>query len=779
MKIRIGTRTSALALKQTEIVIDEIKKRFPSAECEIVGISTKGDKILDKPVLEFGGKGVFVEEIENALKSGEIDIAVHSGKDLPAEIGEGLGIIATPQRGEPGDALIALKGTKNISKIGTGSLRRISLGRRMFPNAEFIPIRGNIQTRLKKLETGEVDAVILACAGISRMGIDGGKYSIEKLDVSRFVPAAAQGIIAVEGRTEGVVYETVSAISHYETNVCFNTEREILRLLGADCHAAAGVHAVTEGENITVNAFYGESGVITVSGKAENIRGLAEKTVLRIKNALGGKSVEKTGVTKKVYITGAGCGDSSLITARALELIGECDALIYDSLLDENLLNMTKEGCRIIFAGKRAGSRHMKQEEINSLIISEAEKGGSVVRLKGGDPFIFGRGGEEAEALLKAGIPFEVVPGVSSSSAAALFAGIPVTHRGISRSFTVVTGHTLDNSDGEDFKTLAELNGTLIFLMGLKNLSRISEKLIENGKNPRTPAAVISGAYTPHASVIRGELCSIAEKADKAALKPPAVIVVGEVCRFDFSQRRYPPLSGVTVAVTGTPSFASKLSEKLKKSGAYVFNACRIEIEAFKNNAPFDNALNNICSYSCIAFTSPNGVNVFFNRFFELGFDIRALGGVKFAAIGSGTAERLREYGINADLIPAEYTSESLGVLLAEKFGENEKILIPRAEGGSRSLIKPLKNYDEIIVYSLKAVKTDFNRKTDFVVFASQSGVKSYFENGGVIEKGVKAVAIGPVTAKALENMGVHGFLTADRYTADGVAEKIISEVRK
>ncbi|MGE4215204.1 MAG: hydroxymethylbilane synthase [Anaerotignaceae bacterium] len=270
MKIKIGTRKSHLALTQTNLVANEIKKHCPSVDFEIVEITTKGDKILDKPLLAFGGKGVFVTEFEDAILNGKIDIAVHSGKDLPTTLSTGLTILATPMRADCRDVLIAPANEpfdpNKFSTVGTGSLRRGQQLEAMYPNIKCVPLRGNVPTRLKKLLEKEFDAIVLAAAGLDRLGItpDNG-YNFQHLNPSTFIPAAAQGIIAVEGKSDSPIAKIVEKINHTPTNICFNCEREVLSLLGADCHQSVGVYSYIDHGNITISAFIGNSGIKTIT----------------------------------------------------------------------------------------------------------------------------------------------------------------------------------------------------------------------------------------------------------------------------------------------------------------------------------------------------------------------------------------------------------------------------------------------------------------------------------------------------------------------------------
>jgi uroporphyrin-III C-methyltransferase len=482
-----------------------------------------------------------------------------------------------------------------------------------------------------------------------------------------------------------------------------------------------------------------------------------------------------------VYLVGAGSGDPDLITLKGLKLIKQCDVIIYDRLANDKLLSYARKDCKKLYAGKAAGSHSMKQEEINALIVSEAKKGNTVVRLKGGDPFVFGRGGEEIIVLQSENIPYEVVSGVTSAIAVPAAAGIPVTHRGISRSVTVITGNTADeNTVGEDFSTLAKLNGTLVFLMGLGNIEKISNGLMSHGKPADTACAVISDGTTKNQLTVRSTLSELAQKAKNSAIKSPAIIVVGNVCALDFSKTLSNPLDNINIGVTGTQGFTSKLSQKLEFFGSNVYPMAISTVNEIESS-DFDNAIMNIKAYTWIAFTSTNGVKIFFNRLKYLGVDIRSLFHIKFAVIGSGTQSELSNYGINADLMPQKFTSEALGEALLSTISDSDRILIPRAVQGSSLLTAPLnsKQYTEIKIYDIVADnKCTLPQGLDYITFASASGVRNFFDVLNLkLDSNTIAIAIGDVTAQALKSYGITNYITADTYTSEGIAQTIIEEV--
>lgn len=482
-----------------------------------------------------------------------------------------------------------------------------------------------------------------------------------------------------------------------------------------------------------------------------------------------------------VYLIGAGCGDYDLITLRGYRLLKQAHCVIYDYLIDSRLLTAVPEDCEKICVGKRAGSHSMAQEDINSLLVSKAKEGKTVVRLKGGDPFVFGRGGEEALFLAENNICFTVVPGITSAVAAAEMSGIPVTHRGLSRSFHVITAHTSDAELNENINKSASLGGTLIFLMGLKRLDKIVCKLTESGKNPNTPVAVISNGATSKSYTVRGTLADIVSKTENDdKITSPAVIVVGETAAMNIDYSNMLPICGVKAALTGTDRFIEKISCRLKYLGAEVYDVLRLEINEYADNIEFDNAIKNISRYKTVVLTSPNGAEIFIKRLRKLKYDVRNLYGVSFAVIGRETSAVLREYGIYAEIIPEKYTSAALAEKICEAYSGGE-VLILRAEKGSKDLTDILtKNnvsFTEIKTYDVAVKKTDLNcRDCDFIVFASKSGVRAFFENGGEIPSNTKIVAIGAVTADAVKCYSSKEILIPDTCTADGIVNLILRE---
>ncbi|MBR6542595.1 MAG: uroporphyrinogen-III C-methyltransferase [Anaerotignum sp.] len=494
----------------------------------------------------------------------------------------------------------------------------------------------------------------------------------------------------------------------------------------------------------------------------------------------------------KVYLVGAGCGDPELITWKGLNLLRKCDVILYDDLVADKLLEETKKDCELIFVGKRYGRHSLPQNETNALLVEKAKEGKMVVRLKGGDPFVFGRGGEEVLALQGENIPYEVVSGVTSSIAVPAAAGIPVTHRKVARSFHVITGHTAAGGETtltENLDTLAKLEGTLVFLMGLHHLEEICDGLMAGGKAKDTPAAVISKGTTPEQKIVRATLGELAEKVREAELEAPAVIVIGETAELDFTGTIPRPLYGVKIGVTGTKSITRKLRDRLEEMGAAVTEMDYSTIVPYRENPRLEEELQNIFAYPWAVFTSPNGVEIFFDYLKKMKFDVRRLAHLQFAVIGTGTAAALEKRGIFASFLPEKYDVESLAKGLCDTVKKDENILILRAEQGSEVLTEvfdaegmtytDVKIYDILVDEDKRRFANEKAQEMDFITFASGSGVRGFMENGGTIPAGTKAVCIGASTAKMLKKYGDYEKLTAETFNVDGVVEIILKEVAK
>jgi len=478
-----------------------------------------------------------------------------------------------------------------------------------------------------------------------------------------------------------------------------------------------------------------------------------------------------------VYLVGAGAGDAGLLTLKAAEILKSADVVIYDRLADDEILNLCPNAKKI-YVGKEAGRHTLKQSEINQLLVEEARKNKVVVRLKGGDPFVFGRGGEEALYLRENDLEFEIIPGVTSAIAVPAYAGIPVTHRGIATSFAVITGHEDPTKPESTIKweKISTAVDTLIFLMGIANLPQIVEKLIENGRPPETPAALIRwGTKNSQETIV-----TTLKEAPNAKIFPPAIFIVGEVVNLREQLKWFDTkvLFGKRILVTRARNQASKLSSALKNLGAEVIEAPTIKIAAPTDNfAKIDAAIKNIRDFDWIIFTSANGVEKFFERLKIHGLDARALN--KIAAIGTATAEKLMNFGIIADVVPKDFVAESLAESLKDLVAD-KKVLLARAEVAREILPESLKNYGASVeIAPIYKTVAEIFRQIDFdsinlITFTSSSTVENFIAIYGIepLQK-IKSAAIGTITAQTLNNFGVTPAIIAKEFTINGLVDAI------
>jgi uroporphyrinogen III methyltransferase/synthase len=489
-----------------------------------------------------------------------------------------------------------------------------------------------------------------------------------------------------------------------------------------------------------------------------------------------------------VYLVGAGPGDVGLLTVRGLELLQGADVVVYDRLVDDGLLAHARRDAELIYVGKSSGDHTIEQAEINHILVAKAGEGKSVLRLKGGDPFVLGRGGEEAEALVEDHIPFAVVPGVTSAIAVPAYAGIPVTHRSKASSFAVVTGHEDPSKDGSsvEWSKLASSVDTLVCLMGMGNIEKIVAELIKGGKSSDTPIALIQHGTTPRQRTVVGKLSTIVERAERAKLKPPVVIVVGDVVnlrkRLAWFDKQ--PLFGKRVLVTRSRSQASVLSRMLAGCGAEAVELPVIEARDLTDTTELDGAISSLRNYQWVLFTSVNGVDAFWERMRAAGRDARWFEKIKIGAIGPATAERLQGFGLYADFISQEFTSESMLQGLAELGVAGCRILLPRSDIAPRELIEGLIKLgaDPFEVTAYRTVPPDvvasegkrrlLAGEIDVVTFTSSSTVTNLVTilDGDVdaINK-AKIACIGPATASIAAKAGIRVDIMAQEHTIPGL----------
>jgi uroporphyrinogen III methyltransferase / synthase len=503
----------------------------------------------------------------------------------------------------------------------------------------------------------------------------------------------------------------------------------------------------------------------------------------------------------KVYLVGAGPGDAGLITVRGLECIQLADVIVYDNLANPSFLKHARPDTEIIFAGKMAKKHTLTQDEINALLVGKAQEGKIVTRLKGGDPFVFGRGGEEAEELQKAGFRFEIVPGISSSIAAPAYAGIPVTHRGIATAFMVITGHEDPTKEETqvDWAGVAKFFGTRVILMGVERIGTIAEELMRHGASPETPVAMVRWGTTGKQQTIQGTLATIADIASKADFKPPAVTVVGEVVRLReklnwFEQR---PLFGRRIVVTRSREQASELVRQLTELGADVLEIPTIRIEPPQSLTPLREAIDGVGEYDWLVFTSPNGVDAFFREFFVHRKDIREMGPLKIAAIGAVTTQKLSELRLEVDLQPKEFTTEALLAEFKKSVScENLKMLLPRADLADQRLARGLEDLgaivDDLDAYQTVPETEDrsghrarlLSEGADMVTFTSSSTVANFcnlVDVPALLKQypQMRFASIGLQTSQAAREHGLEVAIEAKVHTVPGLVEAILTLVTK
>jgi uroporphyrinogen III methyltransferase/synthase len=480
--------------------------------------------------------------------------------------------------------------------------------------------------------------------------------------------------------------------------------------------------------------------------------------------------------TGRVYLVGAGPGDPGLLTARALELIGEADVILHDRLIPASALDGARDDAVLIDVGKTGGGESVPQEETERLLLEHARAGRSVVRLKGGDPFVFGRGGEEAQMLAREGIPFEIVPGVTAGVAAPAYAGIPVTHRGQAGAVALITGQSASADAEPDWPALAAFPGTLVFYMGVRQLDHIAEALVAAGRQRDEPAAVIESGTLPGQRAVTGTLGTIAQIARDAQVAAPAITIVGPVAalREELAWWERRPLAGRTVAITRARAQASELAGRLRALGAAVVEAPAIRI------MPLAFELGDVRAYDLVCLTSPNGVRLLFERL----RDARALAGATVAAIGPGTARALRERGIEADVVPERFLAEALVEALTDV--PVRRALVARAQGARDVLPDALRargaEVDVVDLYETVAERLDdataaAARGADDITFTSSSTVRFFLEAAGgpsALAGGPRIFSIGPVTSATLREHGLEPDFEAQRHDIDGLVDALL-----
>lgn len=503
-----------------------------------------------------------------------------------------------------------------------------------------------------------------------------------------------------------------------------------------------------------------------------------------------------TNKTGRVYLIGAGPGDPGLLTIKAKECIETADVVVYDYLASPLLLEYARKDAQIIYVGKKGGDHTLTQDGINQLLVDKAKQGLDVARLKGGDPFVFGRGGEEAQMLLNHGVHYEVIPGVTSAIAAPAYAGIPVTHRDHTSFVSFITGHEdpTKKDTRMQWDVYAKSNATLVFLMGVKNLENIVKNLVDHGKPSTTPVALVRWGTTARQQTVTGTLDTIVANVQKARLKSPAIIVIGHVVslRDELAWFDKRPLFGKRIVITRARAQASGLVSQLTRLGAHCIELPTIQITPPKDIQVLKTAIEQISGYDWLVFTSVNGVKFFFDTLFDMGQDVRSLGHLKFACIGPVTKERLRDYGIISDILPETYRAESVIKAFSAISLADKKILLPRAKVARTILPEELTKMgarvDEVAAYETQLnpggkqelVSLLENNEIDVVTFTSSSTVSNFMsllddKDTKSLLKNVKTASIGPITSDTARSLDIEPDIEAAEYTIQGLVNSLLT----
>ena len=767
---RIGTRGSKLALVQAGLVRARLEAAYPDDKFETVVISTRGDRETTRPIAAIGDNALFTREIEAALLDGRIDLAVHSMKDLPAECPPGLTFARAWTREDPRDVLVARDGIRSLddlppgATVATGSPRRDFLLRQMRPDLNIVGIRGNVDTRLRKLfeprsDEPRLDAIVLAAAGLKRLGLD--SHILQYLSVEQMLPAANQGQLAIELRADDAELKAkVDALGDATADAVACAERAFLQEIGADCHVPVGALSEARDGKVRLRCVFardtGSAGAFADVEADEPVTA-ARVAAREVRRQLAGT----------VTLVGAGPGDPGLITVRGLEAIREADVIVYDRLVSEELLKAAKPGCELIYAGKASGKHALHQWEINALLAKKALAHDRVVRLKGGDPFVFGRGGEEMAYLTERGVRCTVVPGVSSAIAVPASVGIPVTHRGVAQGFEVVTAHAKDDEPVDiDFLRLLDPKRTYVFLMGLGRLAEISASYVAAGKPRETPAAVVSSGTLPEARCVTGTLADIAAKAAAASLASPAVLIVGEVVK--LRGRLGFPLAGKRCLVPEIGESRSRLATLLRGLGAEVDVLTVGRIVAIPD-VIVPEALEDV---TWLALTSRNGLLPFDETLVR---EVKRRG-IRIAVIGRATAAEASDRGLEADFVAAGPTGAAMTEEFARRLGPADVVLHPTAEGVPPALGALVATcvYRPVAVYRNEAVpiegSVDLGRY-DAAFFTCGSSARRVMARA--IGK-TRCLAIGPATAATLRELGVAEVATAEEPSSESLAAQAV-----
>lgn len=775
-KIVIGARASNLAQIQAHLVKDDLLKLNKDIEIEIVSLSTVGDQRLDinwKTSTE-SLKGLFTTELEDALLANEIDIAVHSLKDMPTDYHEDLCIAAYVNQEDERDAFVSEKYNcvddlpKNAI-VGTSAIRRELQLKQLRKDLDIRVIRGNIETRINKMLSGEYDAIILAAAGMHRT--NNTKYLKSYFEDEQMISASGQGILCLETRkNDSFIKYLLNEIANENTMLKACVERTFSTIFDGGCTTPMGCNATIVDDRILFKGMYFNED-LRYDGYVEGYKHEGEAVAYRLSNQIKSQYVKEKG---QVYLVGAGPGNFELLTMKAHRLIKEADCILYDRLISNEILDCIKDTCKLVYVGKENHEKGLSQSLINEQIINAAFDHKVVVRLKSGDPFIFGRGFEEIQAIKKYDIPFEIVPGVSSFIGASAYSGIPLTDRNHSSSIHIFSGHGKNNTTNLDYKTIAQLEGTLIFFMSIRNISNIVTNLIKHGKPTDSLVAFIENASTSDQRVVVASYEEILNTNITSRIKAPAIIVMGGVVSLNEKGNWFNMDHNITLLSTRETKHFARFEQVATDYNFASLSAPQIEIGEVVSERV------NLDDFDIILFNSSNGVKNFIKQYQDYDFSNTIIG-----AVGIKTKEVLENNDIEVTIMPKVYNMEMLLETTVADYS-TEAILIVGSSETKLDINKWNRRVDNdlyhCITYDTKMVVNDFVKlkeqvnQANVMCFFSSSGVDAFMKNikhQNELLDSKKIASIGPYTTIALEKQGIKVDIEAKVSTQEGLINEI------
>ncbi|MDF9866490.1 uroporphyrinogen III methyltransferase/synthase [Bacilli bacterium PM5-3] len=777
MKIIIGTRASNLARKQAGIIKNLLEKSYSSVNVEIKTYTTKGDQRLDinwKNSPE-SLKGLFTSELEIALLNNEIDIAVHSLKDMPADIHHDLCVGGYFDYQDERDVLLSIKyddlrSLPANAVVGTSSSRREMQLKSLRDDLDIRVIRGNIETRIKKMENNEYDAIILAAAGLIRT--NNLKYAKYYFNDDEMISASGQGILCLETRKHDIeLNNLIKAIEEADTTIKAEVERTFSKIFDGGCTTPMGCNAKIIDERITFKGMYYHNGT-RYGGYVEGYLFEKEAIAYRLVNQIKNQYCKDKG---KVSLVGAGPGNVELLTIKAYNAIKEADCILYDRLIGNEILEIANENAHLEYVGKENYERGLSQALINEQLVAASFKYKKIVRLKSGDPFIYGRGYEELQALALYNIECDIIPGLSSFSAASTYGNIPLTDRHTSSSIHIFSGHGKNNSENLDYEKIAKLKGTLVFYMAIKNIKNIVSKLIEYGLNSSQKIAFIENASTIDQRVITSTLLEVSTTDLSDKVKSPAIIIIGDVVGLRTKNQWLDRKQNVTLLSTRESKYYPSFEKHARDYNFSSLSAPQIKIVEIpkNNNIDFD-------EYDIILFNSANGV-----RYFNRNYDRNILKDKIIGSVGLKTSEEINKMNYDVTIMPKVFNMEELLTNTINLY-PNKNVLVVASlqtqldiEVWKRRVANKI---SLLITYDTHKVDNDYQtlkeqiNNSNVICFFSSSGVKSFLSNIHYeleLLDAKKIASIGPYTSKTLKEYNVNVDIEAKTATQEGLIDEI------